>query len=107
MKALAITAAAITLLAVGPALAKDAHCYTTDDGEYDCWFQSLDSSGSFEISAPGKPTFQLWIESPGRATVGATFTDGSSTPLPGTYVRSKSDGACWVGSETGAEICAW
>jgi hypothetical protein len=101
-------AAGVALLAAAPAMAKDAYCYTTDDGEYDCWFESLDGSGSFEISASGKPTFQVWIDSPGVATVGAVFEQGGrSVPLPGTYYRSQDDGACWVSSATQTEICAW
>jgi hypothetical protein len=92
----------------GPALAKDADCYTTDDGDYPCNFESLDAAGSFEISARGKPTFQVWIERPGEASVGAVFeAGGRSVPLPGTYDRSEEDGACWVSRETEAELCAW
>ena len=95
-------------LATAPAMAKDADCFTTDDGDYPCNFESLDSAGSFEISAPGKPTFQLWIDQPGAASVGAVFeAGGRSVPLPGTYYRSDDDGACWVSDATDAEICAW
>ena len=101
-------AIAVTAMLAGPAFAKDADCYTTDDGDYPCNFESLDSAGSFEISAQGKPTFQVWIDRPGQATVGAVFeTGGRSVPLPGTYYRSESDGACWVSDATDAEICAW
>jgi hypothetical protein len=101
-------AAALALCIAGPAMAKDATCYTSDDGEYDCAFETLDGAGSFEISAPGKPTFQLWVEAAGVATVGATFeAGGRSVALPGTYYRSEDDGACWVSDATDAEICAW
>ena len=96
------------LLAAGPALAKDARCYTSDDGEYDCNFEVLDNAGSFEISAAGKPTFQLWIEGEGVASVGATYeAGGRSIALPGQYLRSEDDGACWDNAETQTQICAW
>lgn len=99
---------ALAVALAGPAMAKDATCYTSDDGEYDCAFVSLDDAGSFEISADGKPTFQLWVESAGVATVGAVFeAGGRSVALPGSYYRSEDDGACWVGDATDAEICAW
>ena len=104
---------ALTLIAAlaaltAPALAKDATCYTSDDGEYPCDFQSLDDAGSFEITADGKPTFQVWIDSPGVASVGATFeAGGRSVALPGLYYRSADDGACWVSEATDTEICAW
>ena len=107
MKPMLLAAVAALMLAT-PAMAKDAYCYTTDDGEYDCDFKSLDGNGSFEISAAGRPTFQVWIDSPGAATVGATFEPGGrSVALPGTYYRSDSDPACWVSDATDAEICAW
>lgn len=90
------------------AIAKDAVCYTSDDGEYPCDFQRLDEAGSFRISADGMPTFELWIEAEGEAFVGAVFEPGGrSVPLPGTYIRSKKDGACWVSDATDTEICAW
>jgi len=99
---------ALAAMMAGPAFAKDADCWTTDDGDYPCNFESLDGSGSFEISAPGKPTFQVWLDQPGAATVGAVFeAGGRSVPLPGTYRRSQEDGACWMSDETQAEICAW
>lgn len=92
----------------GAAAAKDAWCFTSDDGEYACTFTSLDDAGSFEISGEGKPTFQLWIDSPGVASVGATFeAGGRSVALPGTYYRSDEDPACWVSDATDTEICAW
>ena len=101
-------AMALALAVAGPALAKDAHCYTTDDGDYDCAFELLDENGSFEISARGRPTFQVWIDSPGVATVGATYeVGGRSVALPGTYYRSEEDAACWVSDATDTDICAW
>lgn len=98
-----------TVLTVGSiATAKDATCFTSDDGEYACSFKRLDEAGSFRISAPDKPTFELWIEGEGEGFASATFTPGGrSVALPGTYVRSKKDRACWVSDETDTEICAW
>lgn len=100
---------AMAVLAVAtPALAKDALCYTTDDGEYPCDFVFLDDAGSFEIAAPGKPTFQLWIDSPGVGFVGAVYEPGGrSVALPGSYVVSDEDPACWDNVELGVELCAW
>lgn len=99
---------AASLAAMQVAVAKDAWCYTSDDGEYDCDFQSLDDVGSFRVSADGKPTFELWIESEGRGSVGGTFeAGGRSVPLPGTFIRSEEDPACWVSDATETELCAW
>lgn len=98
----------IGMLAVGPAWAKDARCYTTDDGEYDCVFKPLDSDGSFEISAPGKPTFSIYMDGSGTASASADYAgDGHSTGLPGTFTRASDDPACWENSDTETEICAW
>lgn len=105
--ALAAVAMAAVLAAV-PAQAKDARCFTSDDGEYACKFEALDKAGSFRISGKGKPTFEVWIDAPGQATVGATFeAGGRSVALPGIYERSQTDGACWISVETGTQICAW
>ena len=107
MKLMLLTALAIATL-TGSAFAKEATCYTSDDGEYACRFEGLDGNGSFEISARGKPTFQVWIDQPGVATVGATYeAGGRSVSLPGTYYRSEDDGACWESDATDTEICAW
>lgn len=99
----------LAALASAPtAQAKEARCFTTDDGEYPCDFQRLDEAGSFRISAPGKPTFELWIEAEGQGFVSATFTEGErAVPLPGTYGRTKKDPACWKSDATETEICAW
>ena len=92
----------------GPALAKDADCFTSDDGNYPCQFEALDDAGSFRISAAGKPTFEVWMDAPGQAFVGAVYEPGGrSVALPGTYYRSEEDGACWISDATETEICAW
>lgn len=107
MRRMTLAALAAVVL-VTPAMAKDALCYTSDDGEYPCQFKFLDDAGSFEISARGKPTFQLWIDTPGVAFAGAVYEPGGrSVSLPGTYVLSDEDPACWVNGDLGVEICAW
>lgn len=87
--------------------AKPARCYTTDDGYYACEFQSLDKAGSFTITAPGKPTFTLEVDRPGFAFGLADFGSGRAVALPGMFVRSREDGACWHNPETEVKICAW
>jgi len=88
-----------------PAHAKPARCFTTDDGEYACEFRALDPNGSFQISAPGKPTFSLWMESRGVAAAFANFGD-RDVALPGQYHRRKDDPACWANPDTDTRICA-
>lgn len=104
-----IAAVALSTLVVsaGPASAKSARCFTTDDGYYPCDFRGTDGSGSFEISAPGKPTFSLIVERPGFASAYADFGTGRNVPLPGMYVRERDQPACWSNPETNTKICAW
>jgi hypothetical protein len=90
----------------GAASAKSARCYTSDDGYYSCSFRGLDDAGSFRISAPGYPTFTLEVDSPGFAYGYADYGSGNVS-LPGQYVRSRDDGACWNNPETSTKICAW
>ncbi len=98
---------ALSLSAWG-AEAKSARCFTTDDGEYDCAFVATDEDGSFEITAPGKPKFSLVISEPGVAFVFGDYNDGGgNVSLPGRYLRSESDPACWVNEDTETTICAW
>lgn len=104
----AIAALGAFAVAASPALAKSARCFTTDDGYYDCRFEATAKDGSFEISAPGYPTFALVMDRPGVAWGYGIFEPGGrSVALPGRFFRSKRDGACWVNDETGVEICAW
>ena len=103
-----ILAVATFALAASPVLAKDARCFTTDDGEYPCAFTVTDKQGSFEISAPGHPSFAVVIESPGVAWVYGTYEQGGkSVALPGPYLRAEDDQACWENSDTQTRICAW
>lgn len=104
--AFAVAAAAGIGILAGDAEAKPARCFTTDDGHYDCDFRSLDPDGSFGISAPGYPTYSVWIDSPG---VAAVFVElgGRNVSLPGFYERQRDDGACWANPETDTKLCAW
>lgn len=102
----AVVAAVAAFGCVQQASAKPARCFTTDDGHYPCDFKGLDRQGSFEISAPMKPTYSLWVDSPGFAAGFVNFGD-RNVALPGMYVRQRDDGACWANPETGTKICAW
>ena len=86
--------------------ARPARCFTTDDGTYACQFVATDRQGSFRISAPGKPTILLNIDEPGSA-FGFTNFGSRDVSLPGRYLRSKADPACWADDATGAKVCAW
>lgn len=90
---------------VGPAHAKPARCSTTDDGSYDCRFAPIGRDGSFTISAPGKPTYTLEVTEPGVA-VGFVDLGSRNVPLPGRYLRSRSEPGCWINDATGAKLCA-
>ena len=94
--ALFVSGAVLALLAWSavPAQAKAARCFTTDDGYYSCNFRGLDDAGRFRISAPGYPTFTLEVDRPGFAYGYANYGSGNVS-LPGQYVRSRDDGACW------------
>lgn len=89
------------------AQAKRARCFTTDDGYYPCNFTGLDAAGSFTISARGYPTFTLQVDQPGFAYAYADYGTGRNVSLPGQYVRSRDDGACWNNPETSTRLCAW
>jgi len=95
-----------TITVADDVFAKPASCFTTDDGHYDCDFQSLDRDGSFSISAPGYPTYSLWIDSPGFAA-GFVELGGRNVSLPGLYERQDDDAACWGNPETDTRLCAW
>lgn len=105
---LILAATAAAFLAATPALAKDARCFTTDDGEYPCAFEMTAKDGSFRISAEGKPTFEVVMEGDGVALVYGTYeVGGRSVALPGEYVRADDDPACWDNADTQTRICAW
>lgn len=96
----------LVLAAAAPAAAKQARCFTTDDGYYPCTFVATDRSGSFEISADGYPTYILVMNEPGFA-FGFINLGNRNIPLAGKYVRQRDDGACWSNPETDTKICAW
>ncbi len=103
---LIITTLAALCFVWDAALAKSAYCFTTDDGEYVCEFVATDVDGSFEISAPNRPSYSLFMAEPGVAAGFADFGDGNVV-LPGRFLRSRSDPGCWVNDATGVKICAW
>lgn len=85
--------------------AKPARCSTSDDGSFSCEFHATAGDGSFKISAPGKPTYILNMIEPGVAS-GFVNLGTRNIPLPGRYLRSSAEPACWVNDSTGAKICA-
>lgn len=103
--AVLVLTVAASLAASSPALAKPAQCFTTDDGYFSCEFVATDKDGSFEITGEGA-AYMLLMEQPGIA-FGFVNVDGRNVSLPGRYVRSREDGACWENLETEAKICAW
>ena len=100
-----LTGAALYLVLGATAEARPARCFTTDEGSFSCDFRMTDRDGSFQISAPGKPTYILTIDQKDVA-FGFVNLGGRNTPLPGRYLRSKTEGGCWVNETTSAKICA-
>lgn len=94
-------------LATTPASAKPAQCFSTDDGYYSCDFRGIDSAGSFITRARGYATFTIEVYRPGRAYGYADYGAGRNVSLPGEFIRSRQDAACWDNTETGTQICAW
>lgn len=88
-----------------PAQARPARCFTTDDGSFTCQFRATGRDGSFEISAPGKPTYRLTMINPGVASGFVDF-GARTVALPGRYHRSRGEPGCWVNDPTRARICA-
>lgn len=99
-----LAAVALCCLA-NAAEAKPARCSTTDDGSFACEFRATGSDGSFEISAPGKPTYILNVTEPGIAS-GYVTIGGRNVSLPGRYLRSRAEPGCWANDTTRAKICA-
>ena len=102
-RSLALAAALCGL--AGAAEARPARCSTSGEGDYACNFVATGRDGSFEIAAPGKPTYRLDMMESGVAT-GFVNVGGRSVALPGRFLRSRSDPACWVNDATGTIICA-
>ncbi len=97
----------VGFVAAQPVSAKQARCFTSDDGEYDCEFKITDNKGSFEVTAAGKPKMILMIDPPGVAYGWADFGTGRNVFLPGKYYRQDTDKACWVNDTTNDKICVW
>lgn len=93
------------LVPTAHAQARPATCVTSDEGEFKCDFRPTAPNGSFEITAPGRPTYRLLVESPGIA-FGFVTLGGKSVPLPGRYRPSGNDPGCWVNDSTSTRICA-
>jgi hypothetical protein len=91
---------------VSVAQAKPARCFTTDDGEFGCEFRATGRDGSFEISAPGKPTYILNMDEPNVASGFVNF-GSRNVSLPGRYLRDPGEPGCWVNDSTGTKLCAW
>jgi hypothetical protein len=91
--------------AIAAAQARPASCFTTDEGRYACNFRATGRDGSFEISAPGKPTYILTMDEPGVA-FGFVNLGQRNIALPGRFLRSRSEPECWVNDSTGSKICA-
>lgn len=87
-----------------PALARPAQCFTTDDGSFACEFVATDDAGSFEISGEGV-SYWLIVDEPGVA-FGFVNLGGRNVSLPGQYLRSSADPACWENADTETKICA-
>ena len=96
--------AIVAISVPGVAGAREARCSTTDDGSYDCDFKPIDRRGSFQITGPGKPLYILNMDSPGVA-FGFVNLGNRNISLPGRYLRSKTDPACWMGDEAKTQIC--
>ena len=103
--AAALIGLASVAAATGPAAAKPARCFASDDGYFQCDFRVIDRRGSFEIEGPDA-TYTLLIDTPGFAT-GFVNVGTRNISLPGQYVRQSDDPACWNNPETNTKICAW
>lgn len=101
-------AAALAALLAGPVAAKPATCFTSDDGRYPCDFRGFGGDGSFEISAPGTPTYIVSMQGRGVADAFVNFGPGERNIfIQGPFIRSESDRACWVSEATQFRICAY
>ena len=101
-----IGGAALCLALTTAGEARPARCFTTDEGSFRCDFRTTGRDGSFQISAPGKPTYILTMDEK-DAAFGFVRLGGRNTPHPGRYLRSKTERGCWVNDTTSAKICAY
>lgn len=102
----ATLAAAILAVTAAAAEAKQARCYNTEDGTYACDFRQFGGDGSFTVSAPLKPSYTISMVRRGVADGFADYGNGNVF-LPGPFLRSRSDRACWVSQETDFTVCAY
>ena len=102
---LMIAVAGLLLACPSMADARLAQCTTGDDGTYACNFKSTNKDGSFELSAPDKPLYILNMDEPGKA-FGFVNLGPRNISLPGKYIRSQTDPACWLNDTTPDRICA-
>ena len=105
-KNLAAVSFGAALLMAAPALAGDAVCYNTDEGEYDCWFEP-EGDGSFKISADGYTTYYVDLAAGRRLGQRDLSGREGGVMLPGPYYREREQPACWRNPDTSPEICAW
>jgi hypothetical protein len=78
-------------------------CFTTGNGSFPCEIRPTDANGSFEISAPNiKYIFNM--AEPGVAWVFLGVGE-KTVPLPGPFLRSKSEPACWENEAKTDKIC--
>lgn len=98
-------AVAAVCTAADASVTRNARCFTTDTGAYDCAFIP-GPQGSFTITAPGKPTIMLNMDEPGVAS-GFAEIGGRNVALPGRYHRNAAEPACWENDATRTRVCAW
>lgn len=101
-----VLAALLALPLAAAAAEKPATCFNSDDGRYACLFEPTDSDGSFTVSAPQRPTYTLLVIERGVAQGFADFGTGNRS-LPGPFLRSQDDRACWISEATDFALCAY
>lgn len=117
MKRIAVLIVSIVMmqqLLLEDAVARSARCVVIGAGappyKGKCDFSADDGVGSFSITPTGKPAFggatviNVSVISPGVAEVRGLTRDGISSRW-GEAKRSKTDPACWVGSDF--KICVY
>lgn len=107
MMAVRFTIAFTLLLAAGTShvQARPATCYNSDDGTYPCDFAPYGGNSSFTARGAGQE-YTIDIYEPGYAS-GSVLIDGRVILLPGTFLRSRQDRACWVSDETDFALCVY
>lgn len=106
IRLLSVLILASAALGAHQAEAKQAKCYNSDDGNYACDFRQFGGDGSFTVSAPLKPTYTMSMVRRGVADGFADYGNGN-IPIPGPFLRSRQDRACWVSDATQFQLCAY